>query len=65
MQATPGEMKSFKSSAERIALIVAGALGRAPRGLCDKDEEERHPRSMDLAAVFEPVFFVVDAIRRK
>jgi hypothetical protein len=31
MQATPGEIKSFKSSAERIALIVAGTFGRAPR----------------------------------
>lgn len=30
MQATPGEIKSFKSSAERIALIVTVANAPAP-----------------------------------
>ena len=32
MHATPGEMKSFKSSADKIALIVLNtALGAVPR----------------------------------
>lgn len=63
MQATPGEMKSFKSSAERIALIVAGTSGRAPRYAIRT--KTATPGSMDLAGFVEPVFFVVDAMRRK
>lgn len=64
MQATPGEMKSFKSSAERIALIVAGTSGRAPR-YAIRTKKTATPGSMGLAGFVEPVFFVVDAMRRK
>lgn len=44
IHATPGEMKSFRSSADRIALIVAGrrfgALGKCEPAQCERCQED-------------------------
>lgn len=61
MHATPGEIKSFKSSAERIADIVTSAnAGRAAESLCCGPDQWEEQSVEQICSGCDPIVEVGD-----